>query len=78
MQTSRAPGPERTFTFIYIAGEHVLRVVGNDGRWCVSVDGGRPDKWFVTKADAWAAGLAQVGRLGMVAESSRWREALAQ
>jgi hypothetical protein len=61
MQTSRAPGPERTFTFIHVAGEHVLRIVGNDGRWCVSVDGCRLDGWFVTKTDAWAAGLAQAG-----------------
>ena len=62
MPTSRALGPERTFTFIYLAGERVLRIVGNDGRWCVLVDGARLEGWFVTKTDAWAAGLAQAGR----------------
>ena len=75
MESARRRGSKGTFTFIYLAGDRVLQIIGNDGRWCVTVDGARLEGWFVSKADAWAAGLAQAGRLGQgVASSAVARE----
>jgi hypothetical protein len=58
------------FTFVYRAGQRVLHVVGNDGRWRASVDGAIVDGTFATKTAAWAAGVGGADRLDRVEGSA--------
>jgi len=58
------------FTFVYRAGQRVLHVVGNDGRWRASVDGAIVDGTFATKTAAWAAGLAELRHIERFAASA--------
>jgi hypothetical protein len=59
-----------TFTFVYRVGQRVLHVVGNDGRWRVTVDGAIVDGTFATKPGAWAAGVGEADRLDRVEGSA--------
>jgi hypothetical protein len=44
-------------------GRHEVRVWVEDGRWHVAVDGAQFQLWFVTQADAWAAGIREAERI---------------
>jgi hypothetical protein len=59
-----------TFTFVYRVGQRVLHVVGNGGRWRVTVDGANVDGAFATKTGAWAAGVGEAYRLDRVEGSA--------
>jgi hypothetical protein len=46
----------------YQAWKHQVRVSSTSGRWAVAVDETALPGWFVTPADAWAAGVREADR----------------
>lgn len=54
----------------YQAWKHQVRLSSTSGRWAVAVDETTLPGWFVTPADAWAAGVREADRL-----EAAWREA---
>ena len=44
-------------------GKHVVRVSHKEGRWTVAVDERPFPTWYLTQAEAWAAGVHEVDHL---------------
>jgi hypothetical protein len=44
-------------------GPHVVRLACAQGRWTVSVDSVAFDRWFMSQAAAWEAGVREADRL---------------
>ena len=49
--------------YSYQVGEHVVQVSNSNGRWAVTVDDLALPKWFVSRAEAWTAGVQEADRL---------------
>jgi hypothetical protein len=47
----------------YDVGPRVLEVTGNGSRWTAAVDGVTLDRWYMSSADAWTAGVTEALRL---------------
>jgi hypothetical protein len=50
-------------TIRYEVGAHVLELFGNSSRWRATIDGVSLDRWFMTSADAWTAGVTEALRM---------------
>jgi hypothetical protein len=62
---------------IFQVGQHAIQVFGNKGRWVVAVDGVLLRGWHSSPADAWAAGVAEVERLGLSSPTAEPVQAMA-
>jgi len=60
--TSAAPAVAR-----YVVGNHQILVSRAEGRWGVIVDNVALTNWFLTQAEAWAAGVREADRLDRLA-----------
>jgi hypothetical protein len=49
-------------TIRYDVGAHVLELSGNSSRWRATLDGISLDRWFMSLADAWTAGVTEAFR----------------
>ncbi len=47
----------------YEVGTHVLEVTGGSGKWKAVVDGVALERWFLSSAEAWTAGVTEALRL---------------
>ena len=47
----------------YEIGAHLLEVTAERSRWTAAVDGVRLERWFLSSAEAWTAGVAEALRL---------------
>ncbi len=47
----------------YDVGARVLELSGNNSRWRATVDGISLDRWFMSLADAWTAGVTEALRM---------------
>jgi hypothetical protein len=54
---------KRVFSFLYPIRQHVVTVAGDDGDWVATVDGTSVGGRYVTKSDAWNAGVEEADRL---------------
>jgi hypothetical protein len=54
---------KRVFSFVYPIRQHVVIVAGDDGNWVVTVDGTFVGGRYLTKPDAWAAGVNEADLL---------------
>jgi hypothetical protein len=54
---------KRVFSFLYPIRQHVVTVAGDDGNWVASVDGTPVGGGYLTKSDAWTAGVIEADRL---------------
>jgi hypothetical protein len=55
---------------IFRVARHLLHVVGNDGRWVVTVDGASVAGSFPSRSAAWAAGVTEADRLDRVRDET--------
>jgi hypothetical protein len=51
----------------YQVWEHAVQVSAVNGRWTVAVDETMFEKWFMTEAEAWEAGVREADRLELSA-----------
>jgi uncharacterized protein YndB with AHSA1/START domain len=50
-------------TIRYEIGTHVLELSATSSRWRATVDGTSLDRWFMSSADAWTAGVTEALRM---------------
>jgi hypothetical protein len=48
---------------VYEVGAHTVEVTALHGRWTAVLDGVAIDRWFMSLADAWTAGVTEAVRL---------------
>ncbi len=51
------------YTVRYEVGAHVLEIKKITYRWSANIDGVAMDRWFMSAADAWTAGVTEALRL---------------
>jgi len=44
-------------------GVHLVRLLCTEGRWTATVDTVASEKWYMSQAEAWAAGVREAYRL---------------
>jgi len=59
MFTNSQATPTPTFQ----VGVHVVRLLCTEGRWSATVDTVPSEKWYLSQAEAWAAGVREAYRL---------------
>jgi hypothetical protein len=52
-----------TTRLAYAVGAHTLEVIANHNRWTAVLDGVALNRWFMSLADAWSAGVTEALRL---------------
>ncbi len=52
---------------IFEVGKHLVRVSGANGRWTVALDERVLDTWYMTRAEAWEAGVREADALDRLA-----------
>jgi len=65
---------QATATPTFQVGVHIVLLSCTEGRWTSTVDTVTSDKWYMSQAEAWAAGVREAYRLdGLSGEKEQWR-----
>jgi len=63
-----------TATPTFQVGVHLVRLSCTEGRWTATVDTVTSEKWYMSQAEAWAAGVREAYRLDRLSgKKELWR-----